>query len=166
MANASIRYHCCPVWQHVTCRFSCRPQFNVSLFSVHDPSTSVYILACNYRCPHTVTGTVLPGQRRFHYLHLVLINKKIWWNLFKWSNCVKDNKKALLCFNNNNNNNSNIFALAHPSSTLLHVCPYVCFPVAVFPVYLSVSRGLWRLSEEVIWHVSECVGANQTEGPL
>lgn len=54
------------------------------------------------------------------------------------------------------------FKQAHLSSTLLPIC----LGVAVFYVCLSESGGSRRLSEAVIWHVSECVGANQTEGPL
>lgn len=53
------------------------------------------------------------------------------------------------------------FKKAHLPSTLP-----ICLGVAVFSVCLSVSGGSRQLSEAVIWHVSECVVANQTEGPL
>lgn len=46
-----------------------------------------------------------------------------------------------------------ITSITHPQS----VCVCVC---------VRESAGSCQLGEAVIWHVSECVWANQTEGPL
>lgn len=51
---------------------------------------------------------------------------------------------------------------AHLSSILL----LICLGLHVFSICFSESGGTRPQSEAVIWHVSECVEANQTEGPL
>ena len=52
----------------------------------------------------------------------------------------------------------------------LHSRNCVCHAAAMAAlracVRTCVCAGSWRLGEAVIWHVSECVWANQTEGPL
>lgn len=52
------------------------------------------------------------------------------------------------------------------SAFVTHTPAHLPLELLFFSVCLSASGGSRRLSEAVIWHVSECVGANQTEGPL
>lgn len=55
------------------------------------------------------------------------------------------------------------------------LCFALCIKVSIFVIHpsatvllfsLGESGGSHCLSKAVIWHVSECVWANQTEGPL